>query len=221
MSSFELSPATTTADWGSFGSIFPSPDPAGFAAVDPTNPQSWNRYAYVLNNPLAMVDPTGLCGGLISDPPGQDCMGQFPGSGANNGNINDCTTASCIIYVYAGGPGDVQNPGQCYEILLDGVDTGKNTCGTVGGGQTNGGGGPANNGQPQTSQQKQQQCLDQYNNSSAGQGVQFLSLYNLATNITSVKKWAEWTAVPYAKVKVLGWISKAIQRWGCVCRNHC
>jgi hypothetical protein len=23
-----------------------SPDPAGIAAVDPTNPQSWNRYAY-------------------------------------------------------------------------------------------------------------------------------------------------------------------------------
>jgi RHS repeat-associated protein len=29
-----------------------SPDPAGLAAVDPSNPQSWNRYAYVLNNPL-------------------------------------------------------------------------------------------------------------------------------------------------------------------------
>jgi RHS repeat-associated protein len=37
-----------------------SPDPAGLAAVDPSNPQSWNRYAYVLNNPLANVDPDGL-----------------------------------------------------------------------------------------------------------------------------------------------------------------
>jgi RHS repeat-associated protein len=37
-----------------------SPDPAGTAAADPTNPQSWNRYAYVLNNPLANVDPLGL-----------------------------------------------------------------------------------------------------------------------------------------------------------------
>jgi RHS repeat-associated protein len=25
------------------------PDPAGLAAADPSNPQSWNRYAYVLN----------------------------------------------------------------------------------------------------------------------------------------------------------------------------
>ena len=37
-----------------------SPDPAGLAAVDITNPQSWNRYAYVLNNPLSNTDPQGL-----------------------------------------------------------------------------------------------------------------------------------------------------------------
>ena len=37
-----------------------SPDPSGLSAVDPTNPQSWNRYAYVLNNPLSNTDPLGL-----------------------------------------------------------------------------------------------------------------------------------------------------------------
>jgi RHS repeat-associated protein len=37
-----------------------SPDPSGLSAVDPTNPQSWNRYAYVLNNPLSNIDPLGL-----------------------------------------------------------------------------------------------------------------------------------------------------------------
>ncbi len=40
-----------------------SPDPAGMAAVDPTNPQTWNRFAYVLNNPLSLIDPLGTdCG---------------------------------------------------------------------------------------------------------------------------------------------------------------
>jgi RHS repeat-associated protein len=38
------------------------PDPAGLGAVDPTNPQSWNRYGYVGGNPLALVDPLGLDG---------------------------------------------------------------------------------------------------------------------------------------------------------------
>jgi RHS repeat-associated protein len=37
-----------------------SPDPSGTAAVDPTSPQSWNRYAYVVNNPLSNIDPLGL-----------------------------------------------------------------------------------------------------------------------------------------------------------------
>ena len=36
------------------------PDPAGLAAVDITNPQTWNRYAYLANNPLNKIDPKGL-----------------------------------------------------------------------------------------------------------------------------------------------------------------
>ena len=39
---------------------WPSPDPAGRASVDPANPQSWNRYAYVRNMPVMSTDPAGL-----------------------------------------------------------------------------------------------------------------------------------------------------------------
>jgi RHS repeat-associated protein len=41
---------------------WPSPDPAGVSAVNPSDPQTWNRYAYVRNSPLMMVDPLGLDG---------------------------------------------------------------------------------------------------------------------------------------------------------------
>jgi RHS repeat-associated protein len=37
-----------------------SPDPAALSAVNPSNPQSWNRYAYVVNSPLTATDPLGL-----------------------------------------------------------------------------------------------------------------------------------------------------------------
>ncbi len=37
-----------------------SPDPSGMAAVNPTNPQSWNAYAYVGDTPLEATDPLGL-----------------------------------------------------------------------------------------------------------------------------------------------------------------
>jgi len=42
-----------------------TPDPAGMAAVDATNPQSWKRYSYVMNDPLALVDPLGLRWNLV------------------------------------------------------------------------------------------------------------------------------------------------------------
>jgi len=38
---------------------FTSPDPL-LTSGKPYHPQSWNRYIYCLNNPLAYIDPTGL-----------------------------------------------------------------------------------------------------------------------------------------------------------------
>jgi RHS repeat-associated protein len=55
-----------------------SPDPAGLAAVDPSNPQSWNRYAYVMNSPLSSVDPLGLfAAGYDEDGPGRCAVDGF------------------------------------------------------------------------------------------------------------------------------------------------
>jgi hypothetical protein len=60
---------------------------------------------------------------------------------------------------------------------------------------------------------QQQDCLNAWSNSSLGKGVQFFSLYNLATNLSSLKTWAEWTVLPAAKIgafKVLSTMSAAI-----------
>jgi RHS repeat-associated protein len=67
-----------------------SPDPAGLAAVDLTNPQSLNRYAYVGNNPATAIDPSGM--NLVTIP--FTGVGGFPGEGLCNddgyGDLNDC-----------------------------------------------------------------------------------------------------------------------------------
>jgi RHS repeat-associated protein len=39
---------------------FMSPDPKQFSLRTLSNPQKWNKYPYVLNNPLALFDPDGL-----------------------------------------------------------------------------------------------------------------------------------------------------------------
>ena len=63
------------------------PDPAGFAAADPAIPQSWNRYAYVINNPLVLIDPTGMdyCGGSSAP---------YTTGGGGTGNLPQ---PSCLI----------------------------------------------------------------------------------------------------------------------------
>jgi RHS repeat-associated protein len=49
-----------------------SPDPL---AGDISNPQSLNRYAYVLNNPTNLTDPLGLtCSGSMRPSPGSSCI---------------------------------------------------------------------------------------------------------------------------------------------------
>jgi RHS repeat-associated protein len=91
-----------------------TPDPAGMAAVDPTNPQTWNRYAYVMNSPLSYIDPLGLdgcsatfcvsvstCPSGMTFQNGQCVAGQCQGAQGNikvNG-ITICGPSVYLIYI--------------------------------------------------------------------------------------------------------------------------
>jgi RHS repeat-associated protein len=61
-----------------------SPDPKGNSVADFANPQSWNMYAYVLNNPLKYVDPTGLDCAYLND------AGDGIESTDRNSSIGEC-----------------------------------------------------------------------------------------------------------------------------------
>lgn len=59
---------------------FNSPDPSMRGLSNPTNPQSFNLYSYTTNNPLALVDPSGL------DPCAHDEVMAHASSGTGDGS---------------------------------------------------------------------------------------------------------------------------------------
>jgi len=77
-----------------------SPDPAGLTAVDPSNPQSWNRYAYVLNNSIGATDPLGLIACPLDDNGdfvGKDCGADGSGNGGGGGCTMDGVSTDCSL----------------------------------------------------------------------------------------------------------------------------
>ena len=98
-----------------------SPDPAGAAAVDFTNPQSLNRYAYVGNSPLGATDPLGLLDNPLCPPSIGTCGGgggfgyggYAPGSGINMGGGTSLAIDRCGVDPFCiaqGGIGLLQSP---------------------------------------------------------------------------------------------------------------
>lgn len=84
-----------------------SPDPAGMAAVDPMNPESWNRYAYVGNSPLTATDANGLVTLPGCEEGDFGCGGGLdPGCGMWGGPEGDiCTLLLPVIGRWGGGGG--------------------------------------------------------------------------------------------------------------------
>jgi len=164
--------------------------------------QTWNRYAYVLNNPLSYIDPLGL-----------DC-GQPTPQAPDNGGYTITVTADCPSWVSF----VVQGLPQYAYCAITGA--------CFPGPPNSGGGGGGGQSQPQPKPQPTapsapkngnvaktvtQNCLSQYNSSTAGKVVQFFSLYNLATNFKNA--WPDWTVLPALKflsVKAVDTTSQAI-----------
>jgi RHS repeat-associated protein len=79
---------------------FTSPDPLGGSI---SNPQSLNRYAYVLNNPLNFVDPFGLeadaqqgCVVSVIDSNGNNWGGNCPGTSSGVGSLPTGNAADLV-----------------------------------------------------------------------------------------------------------------------------
>lgn len=96
-----------------------TPGPAGMAAADPRNRQSWNRYAYVGGTPLAATDRLGLDGDCATETQEQAirdgcCSITVTGSDGDSTvfDFSDVGYLYCALMGCSGGPP---------QLLVDGV----------------------------------------------------------------------------------------------------
>jgi RHS repeat-associated protein len=96
---------------------FMTPDPY-MNSAGPTDPESWNRYAYTRGDPVNRIDPNGTCDEYLDDSPyDSDCGAAME---AASFFLSDCD-ASCQEAITFGGIIQAQLSGQdCSQVTYSG-----------------------------------------------------------------------------------------------------
>ncbi|HVB85112.1 MAG TPA: RHS repeat-associated core domain-containing protein [Candidatus Dormibacteraeota bacterium] len=204
-----------------------SPDPAGLAAVNPADPQTWNRYAYVRNSPLVLTDPTGLIGTIVS-PPAIGCI-ELPAFCQLQSELFSLSGDFGVLDS-GGGPDDpigfsLPPTPWCNPWFLSGCFGGP-TCEVISGPGCGGNSGSTGSGptpptvsgptpptvsgnQPQTPAQADKQCLSNQYNSPFGKAVKFGSPLQMIPGWGqnpkgAAEEWFGFGALKYAYFKIAG-----------------
>jgi RHS repeat-associated protein len=203
---------------------FDSPDPYN-AGASPLDPQTWNMYSYVRNNPLSLIDPTGMqqegdlnpCNiqeNLQNDNgPSTDCSG---GDSSDNGSAGPCPPgrlanicANFMIFDPTLSRGPIPSPSQApansgnwFSSMSSPLSLLK---AKLAGAQT----------RTPTSNQSYRQCMASFQNSTLGKVVQFGSLLSFFDNpLGTVKEWTAAFAIKGGYLKIAETAGQSLQSAG-------